>query len=398
MDALSSRLIGMLLAIGLSTTLWILIVNQQNPEVTSEFAQPIQVQAENVPQDLVLASDLPQVQVTISAPQDHWPRIRGESFRAWVDLRDGSRGTREYPIRVTTTDNRVHIERISPAAVTLRLDPIMRKEVPVRATVVGRPPEGYAVAEPEPRVTPDRVSVIGAQTVVDTVEEAQVVVRIDSARENISQSVKPVPVTAQGIEVRGVQVTPTTVLAELKIERQSASKVLPVRPELVGTVRPGYQIVSIDVNPPAVAVIGEPNVIDGLTALSTAPVDVRNSQADIIRPVDVLLPPGVSQVRREQVTVHVGIRPQEGSQVFRVAPVAQNVPEGLEVAFDRPAVSVRLAGPEPTLTTLPPEEIRVMVDLTDLVTGTYTLTPTVSVPPPLRVLSVDPSQLDVTLR
>jgi len=396
--AIVSRLVGVALAVLLSFTLWVLIVNQQNPEVTEEFAQPIQVEVAGLPPDLLVASELPQVRLVVTTPQDHRARLRAGSFRAWVDLRDAARGAREFTIQYQSTDRQAKIESVTPSVVTVRLDAIGRKEVPVRAAVSGRPSEGYTAGDREPRVSPDRVVVTGAQSLLETVEAVEVIVRLDGARDSISQSLRPQPVNAAGAEVRNVQVSPQSVLVELAIERQFASKVIPVRTQLVGTVRQGYQIVSIDVNPPAVAVVGDPTVIEPLTSLTTAGVDVRNSVTDIIQPVDVVLPAGVSMVRREQVTVHVGIRALEGSQTLRIAPVAQNVPEGFEAEFARPSVSVTLAGPEPTLAALPPEEVRVAVDLTDVLTGTHTITPTVSVPAPLRVISLDPPQLTVTVR
>src|SRR5262249_29159373 len=124
MDLLSSRLIGILLALGLSATLWVLIVNQQNPELTGEFPSALPVEVQNPPQDLLLASELPQVRLTVSAPQDQWPRLRTDNFRVWVDLRDGTRGAREYPIQARSTDPRVRIEAVTPSAVTVRLDQI----------------------------------------------------------------------------------------------------------------------------------------------------------------------------------------------------------------------------------------------------------------------------------
>ena len=119
---------------------------------------------------------------------------------------------------------------------------------------------------------------------------------------------------------------------------------------------------------------------------------------DIIRPVDLTLPDGVSPTRREQVVVHVAISPLNGSRTLRIGPVAQNVPEGLEATVERPAVNVTVAGPEPALVTLRPEDVRVSVDLTDQVEGTHTLTPTVSVPSAVRVVAVEPPQVEVTLR
>lgn len=398
MELLTSRLTGLLLALGLSFTLWVLIVNQQNPEVTTELGTLIPVEAINTPPDLLRGSDLPQVRLTITTSQDYLLKVVPDKLKAWVDLSNGTRGAREYPIQVQSSDPKVKIVSANPSAVTVRLDPVARKEVPVRAIVTGTLPEGYSTNNQQPRATPERVTVSGAQTLVDSVEEADVIVRIDGARANISQSVRPQPMNGQGVEVRDVTVTPSTVLVELAVTRQTSTKVVPLRPQLVGTVRAGYQIVSSDVNPPAIAVIGDPSVVDGLDALNTSPVDVRNASSDIVQQVDVSLPPGVSMSRPERPTVHVGITPIEGSQTIRVGPVAQNVPEGLEASFNRTSVNVQVAGPEPALATLRPEDIHVTVDLADAVAGTRTVTPTVTVPSPSRVTAVDPPQLEVTLR
>ena len=74
------------LALLLSTTLWILVVNDQNPERVDIAEPAIPVEISKVPPGLVVMSGVEPVRFKIRAPKDHWTTIRSSSFRASIDL------------------------------------------------------------------------------------------------------------------------------------------------------------------------------------------------------------------------------------------------------------------------------------------------------------------------
>ena len=70
-----------------------------------------------------------------------------------------------------------------------------------------------------------------------------------------------------GVEV--VQVAPSNL--SIAFER-SASKVLPIVPEVEGEPAPGFEIGTVTADPPTVEVVGPASVLDGLTSAMTEPV------------------------------------------------------------------------------------------------------------------------------
>jgi YbbR domain-containing protein len=70
----------------------------------------------------------------------------------------------------------------------------------------------------------------------------------------------------------------------------------------------------------------------------------------------------------------------------------------LEAQVSPTTVDVILSGPIPILDTLRPQDVRVMVDVTDLTPGSYQLTPTVQIlTSNVDVESVNPGAVEIIL-
>lgn len=64
-----------LLALGLSTSLWVLISIERNPPRTDDFGRIIPVTAVNLADDLAVLGEIDPVEVRITAPLDSWSRL-----------------------------------------------------------------------------------------------------------------------------------------------------------------------------------------------------------------------------------------------------------------------------------------------------------------------------------
>jgi YbbR domain-containing protein len=392
---LQRNLAWMLLAVALAASLWVVVTTQQNPDVVEVF-QSIQVGARNQPPELVLRSEIPTVALTVAAPRDVWQELRPAKFQATVDLSRLGPGLQEVPVVVQTVDPRARIEDVTPARVLVHLEPEVRREVPARANVTGTLPSGYE--RQAPRLTPEVVVARGPRSLVDQVVAVVAEVDLSGVTASISQPYKVVPQNASGERIDRVSLSSENVLVDVRVDRQRATRTLPVAPQSDGAVAPGYQIAGLRAAPSSVTVEGLPETVDRLEYVQTQPLELRNATGDVQGNVSLQVPEGVRLVRGGDVAVTVFVSPVQGSKVIEVAPALEQVPGGMRASLSPPSVRLTLEGPMPQLTALAPSDVKITVNAAGLTAGTHRLRPQIELPTLVRRQNTDPEQVEVRLQ
>lgn len=385
-----------LLAVALSLALWIVIQNEQNPERTGtpDFTVPVEV-VETPPG--MVATGLPQpIQLRVRAPADVFARLRVTSFRATVDASRATPGENRLPVRVERLDPEVRWVEPVPAVVEVRFDELRERTVPVRVAVTGTVPFGYTYAAP--RATPESVTVSGPAGVVGQVDNALVEVSLERVTVSVSAPYSVKPVDSQGREVRGLRVTPATVVVDIPVSQQIAYKEVGVRPVVTGRPAPGYYLEPLQVQPASATVVGEPSALASVNFVDTEPVDVGGASTTLVRQVPLVVPPGLSLLQRGPVTVTVPITPLSTTQTFRLQPQLVGLAPNLLLASELPLVDLTVSGPAPAIQGLRPGDLRVVLDGAGLGPGRHELTPQPQVPAGLTVDAVAPETVVVVLR
>ena len=143
----------------------------------------------------------------------------------------------------------------------------------------------------------------------------------------------------------------------------------------------------------------DPQLVNDLPGyVETLPVDLTGAVDDIDSYVAITLPEGVTMVGDQFVLVQVSIAAIEGSLNMSI-PV---IPVGLlpiQAALISPeSVDVILSGPVPILDAMTPEDVRVVVDVSDLELGIYQIEPQVEVlSDRVIVESVVPSTVEIEI-
>lgn len=158
-----------LLSLALATVLWFMIAGEK----TSEMGLSVPVELKNFPKDLELTGDaVNAVEVRLRASPSIIQSLGPQDVSAHVDLNGVVEG--EHIVNLTADSIRipfgVKVVRINPSTLTLNLERTVQKVVPVRARLLGRPKEGYEVAEVTS--TPPEVRVAGPKSRVQEVEGA----------------------------------------------------------------------------------------------------------------------------------------------------------------------------------------------------------------------------------
>lgn len=389
------------LALILALIVWVVAIQQQDPSVENIYDRLIPITRIGPDQGVVpFGGLLERVQIRIRAPRSSWTTLAPSNFTARLDLRGLKAGTYNIPLIVTSSDPRVTIISRQPEDVSVVLEPLIEREMPVQVNITAQPPFSYYMPSPQV-VEPMTVTVSGAKQLVEQV--ASVVAQVSLANVTAPVAVRrPILLLdLQGEEIRnGITAEPPTVVISATVEQRPGYRVMPVVPKRTGQPAPGYRYTNIDVEPPEVVVYGSPATIDTLPGyVATLPISIEGAVGDVNERVPLVLPENISVVGGTQsVLVRIRITSLEDSITVSRSPVFLGLSEGLTVTTNLKTVEIVLAGPVPRLNSLKPEDVRVVLNLVGLEPGVHNLVPEVIVPEGLRTESIVPRTVPVEVR
>ncbi len=385
-----------LLALGLSVLVWVVAQVEQNPE-TRDVVSGVPIEVRNVPAGLELSSiDQTTVSLFVNAPQNVWSKLDNRSFHASVDLSGRDAGTYDISVNVTSQERWTRILRTTPMYVSVKLERMKQKVVPIVISVLDDAPAGYSMGAAV--VTPTQVLVSGRQSVVDQVTEAVAFLRVEGARSDVLRPARPVLRDGRGSEVQGnLTVVPDTVSVSVPIFQLLGYKTVAMRAVITGTVASGYRLTSIVVEPQALTLGGDPRTLEQVGYIDTSAVDISGARSDVTKPARFILPAGVATDRKGDVFVNVKVEPIPGQEIIRRPVVWVNLDKGLQVIYPlSPTVDLELSGPLADLTSLKSSDITVTVNLSGVVPGVIERLPIISgVPKTLTVVRVVPERFPV---
>ncbi|MCX6022381.1 MAG: CdaR family protein, partial [Chloroflexi bacterium] len=386
-----------LLALVISSVLWVIITTEQNPPQTGAFNSLIKVEPVNVPPDYDVLKDIESVVVRITAPLDLWRQLSPDGFRGTVDLSGLSAGEHEVAVRVEARDGRVRVNDVYPSKVKVELDALRRQTVPVKVNVQQPAPFGYSAEEP--RLSADRALVIGPAQLVSSVDAVVADVNLSAARNDVKQSFRLTPRTARGYDVDGVTVDPQTVTVEIPVKREINFQSFAVVAEVRNAPAAGYWFSRANVRPATVTVIGPKELLQPLTYLKTQPVDLSNISATVLRQAPIELPSGVTVIGGNTVEVELVVLPLKGAAPLRLVVRPDGLPTGRAIVNPEAlAVEVVIAGEGPAMLDLSPDKVQATADLRGLGPGTHQVEPKFQAPAGLTVQSFNPRVLNITVR
>ena len=389
-------------ALVLSLSVWIAAVTAADPDEQRLFNRSVPIEVVGQDSDLVIVGEVPaSVQVTLRAPRSVWGQLEAEEspVRAVVDLSGLSAGKHELSIQVQVSQQPVRIVSSLPASIHVTLEPLETRTLPIDITINGQPATGYEAGEVV--VSPEQVVISGAQSLVEQVSRARVVVNLNGTRESVNQSLDVQILDDNNQLVKGLGVTPLSALVTLPVSQQGGYRDVAVKVVVKGQVANGYLLTKLQVFPPIITVYStDPALVSDLPGVvETQALDLRGASEDIATRLALVLPEGVSVVGEQNVQVQVGIDPiQSNLTLSKIKVEVIGLTEGFFVQISPAEVDVILSGPAPLLDSLLLQDIRVIIDVTGLGPGTYQLSPRVEIlVADVVVESILPNTLEVVI-
>jgi YbbR domain-containing protein len=202
------------------------------------------------------------------------------------------------------------------------------------------------------------------------------------------------------IVINDVTLTPERVDLNLEINQRYGYRNVIVSVNIEGQVAEGYRLTNISVIPLAVTVYSsDPQIVNGLPGyVQTMPLNLEGMKDDIDVSLLLDLPEGVLVVGDNRtVLVRVSIAAVQSSMPIANIPIEIiGLPENLKAVLAPEMITLLISGPLPILDGIKPDDIRVYLDLTDYVVGTYQLEPVVELPSEeISVDSIQPGLIDI---
>ena len=390
-----------LVALALSALVWAGLTIEEYPVATEPF--PGRLTVEPVGLDtrrLVLVREIAPVRVSVSGPKVDLASLTADHFVARVDLTGLGAGQQQVDVDVVVSNSQVEVERITPANITVWLDPVVERQLRVNARIESDVATGYRANLSEITAEPADATVSGASSAVERVARVQAALSLEGATRDVRVEGLLIPVDRQGVEVEDVRVDPPTVLVNVPVTRITGRKRVPVVPRIEGAVAPSFFIARIGVVPTSVEIEGEPGALERVDAVETLPIDIADARGDVQREVGFDAPEGIT-IRSDQpfAQVAVVVEPLDETTTIQVAVVLTNLGSGLQAIADQPFLQIVMSGPAEVLQSLRGGDILAEVDLSNRAPGLHQIQPAIAHPSPdtLRIARVIPAVVGVRI-
>lgn len=281
-----------ILALVFAISLWVYVTSGEAK--TDSFPGSIPIQIRNIPKDAALVDEIEDLNLKIKAPYPSWKNLSVDDFGAYIDLAGLSQGVYEMDVKVQVSDPQVQIIEKNPSRVTIHLDPVISRKVPVSVKIEGKAGEGFASGEPQ--VDTKEVEIKGAKTKVEEISYATALVVLDGEMAKIERSVRLIAFDSKGKEIKNVVFTPSVVKVAIQIEPAANVKNVGIKVNIVGQPKAGYWVSKVTTLPTTVNIKGDQEKMEKIEYLETAEIDVSNLSSGISKTAVLSLPEGISLV------------------------------------------------------------------------------------------------------
>lgn len=400
--SLTKLLPTLIISFLVALTVWIMAVTSSDPSETKDYPKPVPVEVVGQATNMVIVNELPAaVSITLRAPVSIWNRLNAgqANVRAFVDLSGLEVGDHTLPLEIQVGIRPVEVIAYTPETVDVSLETLVTKKFDIQVVNRGALPVGYETEEPQLSETTAMVS--GAGSRVEQVAEIRAVVDLSQVRSDINQTITLQPVDVNGLLVRNVTVYPEKITLVQAVAQRGGYRNVVVKVVTEGQVANGFRLTSISVFPPTITVFSpDPIVVDSLPGyIETLPISITDKKENFTQSIDLNLASNLQVIGNSKVEVNVGIAPVESSLALTDVKVETiGLASNLTARILPEKVNVILSGPMPVLEKLFVNDVRVLVNLTGILPGVYTMEPVVSLNiPGLTIESISPATFEISI-
>lgn len=300
-----------LLSLVIAFVIWIVVANVDDYKTTKQISG---IEIEFINGDAITEKnkvyEVPEgtmIDIVVKGKRSVVERLTNEDFKAVADLSKMSI-TNAVAIQVSAISSYIAkdltISYIDDAIV-VAVENKIKKQLPITVRANSEVAEGYAIRNKS--ATPNLITVEGAESVVNTIEEVVVDVDVKNANHSLTSYANPVFLDKNGEVIDAAKFEYDVEEVEVFVEILQTKK-LSVKVKTAGEPREGYAIAGIDYQPTSILVVGEASDLAKVEELLIDDIDVTNCNKDLETSVALAdyLPNGITLAdNTEEVMVKV---------------------------------------------------------------------------------------------
>lgn len=379
---------------------WAVATEAKDPTQDAPFGTSIPIETIGLDEGMVAYGMTGnRVRVELRAPQSVWKTLTSANLRAYIDLSDVATGTLSVPVKVDVQVAPVQVLKITPPDVSLTIEHVAEKEITVTTRLEDTPLFGFRADDPE--VVPQTVRVRGPASWVDKVTQAQVTISVQGQQSDVRGDYQPLLLDQNEEPVANVEPIPKAVTINVPISPLGYVRDLAVTIPWEGQPAAGYRIANLVVDPQIVKVYGRVETVrEAPGYLLTQPVSLDTLTQSLTTTVALQMPVGLSLISPPQpyVTVSLTIEAIQSGLTLAVTPTLRGLFPDMTATPSVETVVLILSGPLTVMEQLQVEDVGVVLDLTNLMPGDYTIIPVVEVPDGVIIQNVIPETISVRIQ
>lgn len=294
-----------ILSLLVAVVLWIYVSNELNPIKEREF-KDIGVDIRGVASNLAVSEFPGSVRVRVQASQDVISDLNPGSIEVFADLKNVKIGQNLIPLEVRVPSG-VKVVDLRPQQASIKVEPLAEKQVPVKVRFGDSPAREFKVDAVQTK--PGEIIVRGPKSIVDGVSFAVADISIANRQKSFGETVPDRVADELGtiIEERLIKRIPPMVDVFVSIVPDLPSKKVPVIPVLAGEPGPGYAVTMTVIDPSQLTITAKNDILEGISQISTKPIDITGAQSDLYIDISPDIPPGVAANRQSlKVLIRIG--------------------------------------------------------------------------------------------
>jgi len=381
--------------------MWTYVMSEVNPRIVKPISN-VKVEIlneESLEENNLTLMDISDDTITVEVRgrRNDVINIKPSDITATIDLKGYRSGINKVPIKIPDLYN-AEIVDSSPELLTVNIDKLIEKQMPISVELIGDPVEGYAAGEID--VNPSEVLVKGPRSIVNNVDKVRANVNVDGIQNDIKTTVPMKLLNSDGDEISRLEKDPNTVNVEVSILKL---KEVSVEPVIKGNPLVNHEITNIEIEPKKVTIKGREDVLKDIETIKTKPIDISYESDDLDKQVELDLPEGIYLVGDKELKINVKISKNEKNtfEFDKNDIKAKNIDERLKFKLaeseDDTNVSISITALEDIMKDLDKNDFELFIDLKDISEGEHTVDIEFNTPEGVILESIDPKTLKIVV-
>ena len=299
--ARKENILARIICLLIACAMWVYVMTDQNPIV--ERSVEVHLQQNNLPNNMMV----------FNAPEKILVRVRGsrtqvmadnldKQISASINLKNITEGQQSLPITVTYAGGEV--VTVTPKEVSIYVDTVSEKKVPVTTRIVGAVSSDMTIGTSV--ITPPEVTLRGATHRIDKVNKVVAPIDVTDHTGSFEAESDLVAVSDDGYDIPNMRIIPERVMVQATMVSQMLSTNVPVKLVMTGELPKGIVVTKTEILPESIRITAPPSVLKELKEVKTKPMDISKLDGSVVSAAELDLPEKIiPELRTVQVRISV---------------------------------------------------------------------------------------------